>query len=359
MERVHAAVHQRRCPDRPDVCRRPSPSSELPVEQPGARRGGAEPGRLLRGRWAQPPGHRSRSRGQPVDPHDQRRLPVPLYRPAVPGQPPDLAARSSPDSAARSGCPRRARDEDDADESARARRLQVRSDVHARYLGLQTSYQAIGVQAANREAARDQLRLAQDRYRLGARHVARGVRRPERGAARRGRLRERRLRLPQGHHGAGSRGGSSPSLTRNAHVPRDEDRSDRRGPHRSSRVAVARLPINKKKHAGTEVRLETVARRDLVSAVTASGKIEAKTTVDVSADITGRIIKIAVTRGRPGQEGPVPDPDRSGTVPGGGGAGAGCRRLHRGHADAGARQPRPGEASVEPRAAAHPARART
>jgi outer membrane protein len=58
--------------------------------------------------------------------------------------------------------------EQDADESARASRLQVRSDVHARYLGLQTAYQAIGVQAANREAARDQLRLAQDRYRLGA-----------------------------------------------------------------------------------------------------------------------------------------------------------------------------------------------
>ena len=58
--------------------------------------------------------------------------------------------------------------EEDADESERARRLQVRSDVHARWLGLQTSYQAIAVQAANREAARDQLRLAQDRYRLGA-----------------------------------------------------------------------------------------------------------------------------------------------------------------------------------------------
>ncbi len=58
--------------------------------------------------------------------------------------------------------------EQDADESARARRLQVRSDVHARYLGLQTAYQAIDVQAANREAARDQLRLARDRYRLGA-----------------------------------------------------------------------------------------------------------------------------------------------------------------------------------------------
>jgi len=58
--------------------------------------------------------------------------------------------------------------EDDADENVRARRLQVRSDVHARYLGLQTAYRAIGAQAANREAARDQLRLAQDRYRLGA-----------------------------------------------------------------------------------------------------------------------------------------------------------------------------------------------
>jgi len=59
-------------------------------------------------------------------------------------------------------------DEQDADETARARRLQVRSDVQARYLGLQASYRAIAVQEANRIAARDQLRLAQDRYRLGA-----------------------------------------------------------------------------------------------------------------------------------------------------------------------------------------------
>jgi outer membrane protein len=59
-------------------------------------------------------------------------------------------------------------DEQDADESARARRLQVRSDVHGRFLALQTSFQAIAVQEANRAAARDQLRLAQDRYRLGA-----------------------------------------------------------------------------------------------------------------------------------------------------------------------------------------------
>ncbi len=56
----------------------------------------------------------------------------------------------------------------DADEDVRARRLQVRSDVHGRYLALQTAYQAIAVQEANRGSARDQLRLAQDRYRLGA-----------------------------------------------------------------------------------------------------------------------------------------------------------------------------------------------
>jgi HlyD family secretion protein len=55
--------------------------------------------------------------------------------------------------------------------------------------------------------------------------------------------------------------------------------------------------INQKRHAGTEVRMEQVARRDLVSAVTASGKIEAKTSVDISADITGRIIRIAVHEG--------------------------------------------------------------
>jgi HlyD family secretion protein len=60
---------------------------------------------------------------------------------------------------------------------------------------------------------------------------------------------------------------------------------------------AAAYQINKKKHAGTEVRLETATRRDLVSAVTASGKIEAKTSVDISADITGRIIRIAVREG--------------------------------------------------------------
>ena len=62
-------------------------------------------------------------------------------------------------------------------------------------------------------------------------------------------------------------------------------------------AGVVAFRINKSKNAGTEVRLEQVGRRDLVSAVTASGKIEAKTSVDISADITGRIIDIAVREG--------------------------------------------------------------
>jgi HlyD family secretion protein len=48
---------------------------------------------------------------------------------------------------------------------------------------------------------------------------------------------------------------------------------------------------------GTEVRFEKVGRRDLVAAVTASGKIQPKKKVDVSADITGRITRIGVREG--------------------------------------------------------------
>jgi HlyD family secretion protein len=47
----------------------------------------------------------------------------------------------------------------------------------------------------------------------------------------------------------------------------------------------------------TEVRLGAVDQRDLVAAVTASGKIEAETQVDISADITGRIVQLGVKEG--------------------------------------------------------------
>jgi HlyD family secretion protein len=52
-----------------------------------------------------------------------------------------------------------------------------------------------------------------------------------------------------------------------------------------------------KRDRGVEVREENVARRDLVAAVTASGKIQPKKRVDISADITGRITKISVREG--------------------------------------------------------------
>ena len=57
------------------------------------------------------------------------------------------------------------------------------------------------------------------------------------------------------------------------------------------------LSAAKRGTRATEVRLEPVGTRDLVAAVTASGKIEAETKVDISADITGRITQIAVQEG--------------------------------------------------------------
>ncbi len=57
---------------------------------------------------------------------------------------------------------------EDAEESVRRAELQVRTLVSSRLGALSTAHRAIAVQAANREAARDQLRLAQDRYRLGS-----------------------------------------------------------------------------------------------------------------------------------------------------------------------------------------------
>jgi outer membrane protein len=57
---------------------------------------------------------------------------------------------------------------EDAEEAVRRSELQLGALVQSRLGAVSTSYRAIAVQAANREAARDQLRLAQDRYRLGS-----------------------------------------------------------------------------------------------------------------------------------------------------------------------------------------------
>ena len=55
---------------------------------------------------------------------------------------------------------------------------------------------------------------------------------------------------------------------------------------------------NKGKSAGRDVRAEQVARRDLVATVTASGKIQPKRKVDISADVSGRVVQLAVEEGQ-------------------------------------------------------------
>ena len=57
-------------------------------------------------------------------------------------------------------------------------------------------------------------------------------------------------------------------------------------------IAATRAPKR------VEVRIEPVIRRDLVASVTASGQIQPHTKVDMSADISGRIITLAVKEGQ-------------------------------------------------------------
>jgi HlyD family secretion protein len=60
----------------------------------------------------------------------------------------------------------------------------------------------------------------------------------------------------------------------------------------------AAMALSGKDEAGQLVRTEAVARRDLVSTVTASGKIEPKRRVEISADISGRVVQVAVEEGQ-------------------------------------------------------------
>src|SRR3989441_768542 len=62
-------------------------------------------------------------------------------------------------------------------------------------------------------------------------------------------------------------------------------------------IAIQDTNRTARRDGGQEVRFEPTGRRALVAAVTASGKIQPKKKVDVSADITGRITRIAVREG--------------------------------------------------------------
>ncbi len=62
-------------------------------------------------------------------------------------------------------------------------------------------------------------------------------------------------------------------------------------------AAFVRLSVGKRGQGSVQVKLETVGRRDLVSIVTASGKIEPKKSVDILSDIMGRIVALPVKEG--------------------------------------------------------------
>src|SRR6476469_5017126 len=53
----------------------------------------------------------------------------------------------------------------------------------------------------------------------------------------------------------------------------------------------------KGRNKATEVKIEAVEKRDLVASVTASGQVQPHTKVDLSADITGRVVRLAVKEG--------------------------------------------------------------
>ena len=62
-------------------------------------------------------------------------------------------------------------------------------------------------------------------------------------------------------------------------------------------VGLMKLGSSRSGNRATEVRLEPVGKRDLVAAVTSSGQIEAKKQVNVSSEVTARILKIHVKEG--------------------------------------------------------------
>ena len=63
-------------------------------------------------------------------------------------------------------------------------------------------------------------------------------------------------------------------------------------------AAFMAVTAAKRGNKGTEVRIEAVEKRDLVASVTASGQVQPQTKVDVAADISGRIVRLAVKEGQ-------------------------------------------------------------
>ncbi|MEX2581749.1 MAG: efflux RND transporter periplasmic adaptor subunit [Gemmatimonadota bacterium] len=70
-------------------------------------------------------------------------------------------------------------------------------------------------------------------------------------------------------------------------------------------LSIAGLAVANQRDRGLEIRTETVTRRDLVSTVTASGYVQPKRSVDISADISGRVTDLFVEEGQWVEQGAV------------------------------------------------------
>jgi HlyD family secretion protein len=68
-------------------------------------------------------------------------------------------------------------------------------------------------------------------------------------------------------------------------------------------IAAGGLAVAKKGDRSVSVRTEKVGRQDLVSVVTASGIIQPKRKADISADVSGRVVEVAVEEGDVVQKG--------------------------------------------------------
>src|SRR3954447_26473287 len=62
-------------------------------------------------------------------------------------------------------------------------------------------------------------------------------------------------------------------------------------------VSVVAMSAAKRGNKPVEVRMEPVGKRDLVASVTASGQVRPQTKVDISSDVSGKIMRLAVKEG--------------------------------------------------------------
>src|SRR5213592_4969267 len=63
-------------------------------------------------------------------------------------------------------------------------------------------------------------------------------------------------------------------------------------------VLIGGLGAAKRGNKAVEVRIEPVEKRDLVASVTASGQVRPQTKVDISSDVSGKIMRLAVKEGQ-------------------------------------------------------------